>query len=155
MLGVVAAPITTGDTAMRSLRLIIADAFGIDQRSLWKRLLVTLPIIAVTFLLMQINFDVLWRYFAWTNQTLSVFTLWACSVYLARHGRNFYITALPAMFMTCVCTTYILFAPNGVAGDGIGLPWAVSLAGGIIAMAGAAFVFMRKYGLRPDSIVNA
>lgn len=155
VLGVVAAPITTGDTAMRSLRLIIADAFGIDQRSLWKRLLVTLPVIAVTFLLMQINFDVLWRYFAWTNQTLSVFTLWACSVYLVRHGRNFYITALPAMFMTCVCTTYILFAPNGVAGDGIGLPWEVSLAGGVIAMAGAAFVFMRKYGLRTDRIVNA
>jgi len=154
VLGVVAAPVTTGDTAMRSLRLIIADAFGISQKGVGKRLLVTLPVVAVTFLLMQINFDVLWRYFAWTNQTLSVFTLWTCSVYLARHGRNFYITVLPAMFMTCVCTTYICFAPTGVAGDGIGLSWEISLACGLVVMALTAILFMRKYGLRPDRIVN-
>lgn len=121
VLGVIAAPITTGDTAMRSARLIISDAFSIKQNTILRRVLVSLPIIAVSFLLMQIDFSILWRYFAWSNQTLSVFTLWAVTVYLARRRRLFYIMLVPALFMTMVCTSYILFAPLGEPTPGIGL----------------------------------
>lgn len=111
--GVIAAPITSGDTALRSARLIIADIMKLDQSKIWKRILVSLPIFIVTYVVMKTDFEVLWRYFAWTNQTLSVFMLWAGAAYLARNGRFYLIAMIPAMFMTCVCTTYILFAPEG------------------------------------------
>jgi len=120
ILGVIAAPITTGDTALRSARLIAADFLHIDQRPIVKRLMVSLPIFAVTAGVMMIDFNVLWRYFAWSNQTLAVFTLWAATAYLHRHGRAYAITMLPAMFMTTVCSAYILFAPSP---EGFGLPW--------------------------------
>lgn len=132
ILGVIAAPITTGDTAMRSARLIIADMFHIDQKPILKRLGVALPIIVGSYFLLQIDFSVLWRYFAWSNQTLSIFTLWTCSVYLLKLHKNWVITAIPAMFMTAVCLTYILFAPTGVAQSGIGLPLDIAIAGGCL-----------------------
>ncbi|MDE5840840.1 MAG: carbon starvation protein A [Muribaculaceae bacterium] len=143
ILGVVAAPITTGDTAMRSLRLIIADFIGIEQKKFIKRLLVTLPIVGVCFLLLNINFDVLWRYFAWCNQTLSIFTLWACSVYLARYKKTYLITMIPAMFMTALCITFICYAPLGTYIDGAGLPIHASQAIGITAMAICTFLFFK------------
>ena len=87
LLGVVAAPLTSGDTALRSARLIAADFLKIDQKPIKKRLLVSIPIFILTFAILQMNFDVLWRYFAWSNQTLAVFTLWAITVYLARNKR--------------------------------------------------------------------
>lgn len=132
ILGVIAAPITTGDTAMRSARLIIADMFHIDQKPILKRLGVALPIIVGSYFLLQIDFSVLWRYFAWSNQTLSIFTLWTCSVYLLKLKKNCWITVIPAMFMTAVCLTYILFAPTGVAQSGIGLPIEAAIAGGCL-----------------------
>lgn len=145
ILGVIAAPITTGDTAMRSARLIIADSFSISQSTILRRLLVTLPIIVISFLLMQIDFTVLWRYFAWSNQTLSVFTLWAVTVYLARRQKLFYITLFPAMFMTMVCFSYILFAPLGTQMDGVGLPINTAIIiSGVITFAFLA-MFMRWY----------
>ena len=154
ILGVIAAPITTGDTAMRSARLIIADSFSISQSTVVRRLLVTLPIIVVAFLLMQIDFTVLWRYFAWSNQTLSVFTLWAVTVYLARRRKNFYITIFPAMFMTMVCFSYILFAPLGQPMDGIGLPINTAIIiSGIITLAFLA-MFMRWYRLSSKTASN-
>lgn len=117
LLGVIAAPITSGDTALRSARLIASDFLKLDQKSIKKRLLISIPIFLITFGILQINFDVLWRYFAWTNQTLAVFTLWAITVYLCRNGRKYIITMIPAVFMTAVCTCYILVAP-----EGFGLP---------------------------------
>lgn len=132
LFGVVAAPITSGDTALRSTRLIIADFFHIDQAPLLKRLAVSIPIFAIVVMLMFIDFNVLWRYFAWANQTLSVFTLWAVTVYLARHRRVYWITLVPAMFMTVVCTSYILFAPRP---EGLGLPVEAAVgAGGLLAL---------------------
>ncbi len=113
IIGVVVAPITSGDTALRSGRLIIADFLHLEQKSIVKRLLVALPMFAITFLIMNLQADVLWRYFAWSNQTLSIFTLWACTVYLFKEKRQFIITIIPAMFMTAVCTCYILVAPEG------------------------------------------
>lgn len=111
ILGVVAAPITTGDTALRSARLIVADFLGVDQKPVLRRILVSLPIFMASFALMLIDFNVLWRYFAWTNQTLAAITLWACAVYLARHGKAYVICLVPAIFMTVVVVSYILFAP--------------------------------------------
>ena len=113
VLGVVAAPITSGDTALRSARLIAADFLHIDQKPIAKRLMVALPLFVGTFILLQINFDIIWRYFAWSNQTLSVFTFWALTVYLYNEKRNYWITLLPALFMTAVCSAYIMIAPEG------------------------------------------
>ncbi len=121
ILGVVAAPITTGDTALRSARLIIADILHIDQGKLLKRLLVSLGIFAVTALALlysladQEGFNVIWRYFSWANQALSVFTLWAVTVYLVREGKCYWVTLLPALFMTAVCSTYICIAQECLA----------------------------------------
>ncbi len=143
ILGVVAAPITTGDTAMRSLRLIIADSIGLEQKKFIKRLLVTLPIVAICFFLLNINFDVLWRYFAWCNQTLSIFTLWACSVYLARYKKAYLITMIPAMFMTALCVSFICYAPLGTYVEGIGLPLYASEAIGLVAMAVCTLLFFK------------
>ena len=151
ILGVIAAPITTGDTAMRSLRLIIADSIGLQQKKFAKRLLVTLPIVAVCYLLLNVNFDVLWRYFAWCNQTLSIFTLWACSVYLARHRKAYLITMIPAMFMTALCVSFICYAPLGAYAAGIGLPLYASEAIGLVAMAVCTFLFFKwQRALDPD-----
>lgn len=117
-LGVVAAPITTGDTALRSARLIVADMLHIDQSNLLKRLGVSAVIFITTFCVLCYSladvegFNILWRYFAWANQTLSVFTLWAVTVYLVRHNKCFWITLFPALFMTTMCTTYLCIAPE-------------------------------------------
>ena len=152
ILGVIAAPITTGDTAMRSARLIIADTFSIKQDTIVRRLIVSLPIIVVSFLLMQIDFTVLWRYFAWSNQTLSVFTLWAVTVYLARYRKFYIVTLIPALFMTMVCLSYILFAPLGVPTKGIGLPidTAIIIAG-VVTISFLA-IFARWLSRRKDTI---
>lgn len=143
ILGVVAAPITTGDTALRSARLIAADFLHIDQRPIVKRLLVSLPLFALTAAVMMIDFNVLWRYFAWSNQTLAMFTLWAATVYLWRNGRMYALTMLPAMFMTTVCTSYILFAPSP---EGFGLDWhtAMACAVAVTAACTAAFAVMAR-----------
>ena len=108
ILGVVVAPITSGDTAFRSARLIIADMLGFDQRSIYKRLAVSAPLFAIGIFIAFIDFDVIWRYFAWSNQTLSVFTLWMITAWLMRKGSSFYILALiPAIFMTYVCSSFV------------------------------------------------
>lgn len=117
ILGVIAAPITSGDTALRTARLITADFLHFKQNSIWRRLIVSLPIFLASFLIMQINFQVLWRYFGWCNQALSVFTLWAVTVYLARKKKLYIITLIPALFMTMVCITYIIYAPEGFMFD--------------------------------------
>lgn len=130
VLGVIAAPITSGDTAFRSARLIVADFLHVNQKPLFKRLLICIPLFVVGFLLLQVNFSVIWRYFAWCNQTLAVFTLWALTVYLAQAKKLYIITLIPALFMTMVCSTYILIAPEGLKLD-IGVS---QLLGGIITI---------------------
>lgn len=128
LLGVIAAPITSGDTALRSARLIAADFLHIDQSKIVKRLLVSVPIFVAAFFIMLIDFSVLWRYFAWCNQTLAVFTLWAITVYLARHKKAYIITLIPAIFMTVVSVSYILFAPSP---EGFGLGYNVAVGCGV------------------------
>lgn len=113
LLGVVAAPITSGDTALRSARLIIADFLNLEQKSILKRLYISIPIFAGCFLLMQFGFDVIWRYMAWSNQTLAMVVLWAVTIYLVQERKMYLISLVPAIFMTIVCSCYILIAPEG------------------------------------------
>lgn len=117
MLGVVAAPITSGDTALRSARLIVADWLHMEQKSIAKRLSISIPIFLVTMglLIWQMEnvsgFNVLWGYFGWANQALSVFTLWTLTVYLAKNRpAYFWVTLIPALFMTAVCTSFIMIS---------------------------------------------
>ena len=120
VLGVVAAPITSGDTAFRSARLISADFMKYKQNKIYKRLILSLPLFAVSAALMFINFDILWRYFAWFNQTLACITLWTITVWLTKRSATegtkpyaYLITLLPSLWMTIVCSTYIFIAPEG------------------------------------------
>lgn len=113
LLGVVAAPITSGDTAFRSARLIVADFLRYKQEPIKNRLFVSIPLFAIGFLLTQIDFSIIWRYFAWSNQTLAMIVLWTITVYLAQERKLYWITLIPAIFMTMVTTTYLLFAPEG------------------------------------------
>lgn len=115
IIGVVAAPITSGDTAFRSARLIIADFLHFDQRSIKKRLLLTAPLFVLGFLLTQIDFSIIWRYMAWSNQTLATIVLWTISIYLAQEGKLYWITFIPAIFMSAVVSAYLLVAPEGFA----------------------------------------
>ena len=144
LFGVVAAPITSGDTALRSARLIAADFLHYDQSSIAKRLIISVPIFAAAFGIMMIDFSVLWRYFAWCNQTLAVFTLWAITVYLARHKKAYIITLIPAMFMTVVSVSYILFAPTP---EGFGLSYPIAVGSGItvaIVLLGLFFNYINR-----------
>lgn len=114
VLGVVACPITSGDTAFRSARLTLADATGLKQDKLLKRFLIAIPLFAVCILLTQVNFDILWRYFAWSNQTLAAIFLWTAAVYMAVNRKNYWIVLVPATFMTVVVVSYIMQAPEGL-----------------------------------------
>lgn len=114
LLGVVAAPITSGDTAFRSARLIIADFIHLKQHSIRNRLMVCIPMFmgAIALLVWQManpkGFDVIWSWFGWSNQTLAVFMLWAITVYLVQQRKPYVITLVPAIFMTVVCTTFLV-----------------------------------------------
>jgi carbon starvation protein CstA len=108
IMGVVIAPITSGDTAFRSARLIIADMIGYDQKPIYKRLIVSAPLFAIGIGIAFVDFNIIWRYFAWSNQALAVLTLWMITAWLMRKGSKLYILALlPAIFMTYVCSSFI------------------------------------------------
>ena len=120
MLGVVAAPITSGDTAFRSARLIVAEWLKLNQRSIIHRLYICIPLFlcSIGMLVWQMEnpdgFNTIWQYFGWINQTLSVFTLWALTVYLVRAHKPFVITLIPALFMTTVCSTFIFVSKQAL-----------------------------------------
>ena len=110
LFGVVSAAVTSGDTAFRSARLIIADVLKIEQRSLLKRFAIACPLFAIGIVLLFVDFDVVWRYFAWTNQAMSVVTLWVIVVYLKKHQRNIWVALPPAVLMTYICTSFIFIS---------------------------------------------
>ena len=122
MIGVVICPVTSGDTAFRSARLTLADWLKIDQDSYANRLKLCIPVLGVgAFLgignaLGFINYTVIWRYFSWTNQTLAMIVLWAASMYLFKEKKNYWITAVPATFMSAVSATYFVLAPECLGG---------------------------------------
>ncbi len=113
LLGIVAAPITSGDTAFRSARLIIADTFKYNQKSFMNRLYISIPLFIVAIALTQVDFAIIWRYFAWSNQTLATIVLWTITVYLAKFKKNYWVSLFPAIFMTMVTISYIFLAPEG------------------------------------------
>lgn len=112
LLGVVAAPITSGDTAFRGARLIVADMFNIDQRPLMKRFAVCIPLFVIGYGITLVNFDIVWRYFAWANQTLAAVVLWSIYVWLARRKRNYWVALIPAVAMTFVVTCFVFVSPQ-------------------------------------------
>lgn len=152
MLGVVAAPITSGDTALRSARLIIAEFLNIEQHSIRRRIYICLPLFLVTFGFLWFNiadadgFNIIWGWFGWANQTLAVFTLWALTVYLARKSKPYIITLVPAMFMTAVCSSFILVYKNSFAlGDVAGYITAVI----VFVLSGLLFAVWHKKYCKP------
>ena len=108
MLGVIACPITSGDTAFRSARLTLADWFKVDQESYKNRLVFCVPLLLVGAFVGHLDYSIVWRYFSWTNQTLAMIVLWAASMYLFQQKKNYWITAVPATFMSAVSATYFL-----------------------------------------------
>ncbi|WXR61650.1 carbon starvation protein A [Peptostreptococcaceae bacterium AGR-M142] len=131
LLGVVACPITSGDTAFRSARLVIADFINLKQEKTKNRFVIAIPLFAVGILLTQINFTIIWRYFSWSNQTLATIMLWAAASYLVKENKNHWICTIPATFMTSVTMSYILQAKEGF-----------KMAGGISNAIGIAFAIV-------------
>ena len=149
LLGVVAAPITSGDTAFRSARLIVADILGIEQRSIARRLAVCVPLLAAGWFIAQVDFDVVWRYFAWMNQTLAAIVLWSIVVYLARRGAAVVVAAVPAVIMTYVCSSFVF-----VSGQFFGMEnrtAAYWLGGAVTAVIVAMMIFKLKKDAKTDA----
>ena len=149
IIGVVVCPITSGDTAFRSARLILAEWTGLDQKKIRNRLIITLPLLGVGAVLTQLDFNVLWRYFSWSNQTLAMISLWVATAYLAMNNKNRFtslITALPAAFMSAVSLTYILMAPEGFKpSSAIGYPAGIIFAS-VLFLIYLVLCFRKKHG---------
>lgn len=147
LLGVVAAPITSGDTAFRSARLIVADMLNYDQRPILNRLIVSVPLFAIGIGIAFIDFDVIWRYFAWSNQALSVITLWMITSWLMRRKSKFSILALiPAIFMTYICSSFV-FVSNQFIGMGA-CDLAYIYGGGATAIIAGLMMVLIRRGVR-------
>lgn len=152
LLGVVAAPITSGDTAFRSARLIVADMLNFDQRPIWKRLVVSLPLFAAGVGIAFIDFDVIWRYFAWSNQALSVLTLWMITAWLMRRRSRFVLLALiPALIMTYICASFVFVSDQFVGMDSVD---AAYIYGGAVTaiVAGLLILKIRKINRNETNI---
>ena len=146
----VAAPITSGDTAFRSARLIVADFLRLPQKPIRNRLIISIPLFILASFLLWYNiadedgFNVIWRYFGWANQTLAVFMLWTATAYLVKYrgGMSFMLTLLPAAFMTAVCVTYLC-----VAKIGLNLPvtwnWYIGISTFVLSLAVFSILYMR------------
>lgn len=151
ILGVVAAPITSGDTAFRSARLIVADFLHLPQKPIRNRLIISISLFILASFLLWYNiadedgFNVIWRYFGWANQTLAVFMLWTATAYLVKYrgGMSFMLTLLPAAFMTAVCVTYLC-----VAKIGLNLPvtwnWYIGISTFVLSLAVFSILYMRR-----------
>lgn len=143
IVGVIACPITSGDTAFRSARLILSEMTGLDQKYIKNRLIITLPLLGAGALLTQLDFNVLWRYFSWSNQTLAMISLWVATAYILKNAKakNYsFLTALPATFMTAVSATYILMAKEGLK-----LSKTVAYPIGVAAAVALFAVYLFKY----------
>lgn len=138
MLGVIACPITSGDTAFRSARLVVADWFKIDQKAYASRLKLCIPLLAAGAIIGHLDYTIVWRYFSWTNQTLAMIVLWTASMYLYKEKKNYWLTAVPATFMSAVSMTYFFYA-----GECLNLGTTVAYPAGIILAVVFLGIFMR------------
>ncbi len=155
IVGVIAAPITSGDTALRSARLIVADFLKWDQKPIPRRLIIAVPLFLCVFGMVFVDFNIVWRYFAWTNQTLACFTLWAGTIWLYKSAMNggykwgYLIALVPAVFMTMVCCSYILIAPEGLHMP-VEWRWLGYLIAGVVTLAClCGFEFYGKKHIKP------
>ena len=145
LLGVGAAPITSGDTAFRSARLIIADLLHLEQRTLWKRFLICIPLFVVGYWITTVEFDIVWRYFSWTNQTLATIVLWTITVYMYRRKANYWLVLVPSILMTYVCASFLF-----VSGQffGLGSQAIAYVLGGVLTV---LITILMIYILRKDA----
>jgi len=153
IVGVVLLPITSGDTAFRSARLIIADIFKLSQKEKMKRLIIAIPLFAVGYVISLGDFGLIWRYFGWANQTLATVVLWTAAMYLINNGKFHWVATLPAIFMTAVVTTFI-----SNSGIGFNLPMSISTSIGIGAAIIATIVFFwkaRKFPVSPEQATES
>ncbi|MDU8924101.1 carbon starvation protein A [Pasteurellaceae bacterium LIM206] len=151
VLGVVVLPITSGDTAFRAARLLIADFFKYDQRKLLNRLAIAIPLFAIGFWVSTVNFSVLWRYFGWANQTTAMVMLWTASAYLYRCHKFHWVTTIPAVFMTLVCSTFLAHAPIG-----FGLDYQVSVwVGAAVTVVATVAFFLLLKPMEDDTLSDA
>lgn len=153
VLGVIVLPITSGDTAFRSARMIIADYIGLAQKKFSSRIWIAIPMFAISIILTRMDFEILWRYFAWANQTTAMIALWVGAMYLALQKKNYWIAAIPAAFITMTTFTYIL---NAQIGFGLSMNLSYIIAGAITAIIiGSFFIGLKvkldaaKNGKRP------
>ena len=164
--GVVACPITSGDTAFRSARLTIADAIKYDQKPIKNRLIVAIPLFAIGILLVLFslssakNFGIIWRYFSWSNQTLATIGLWAASAYLAKTAKLYWITLLPAAFMTVVVSTYFMTANEclgplftSITGSP-GTTYTIGLAAGLLLSLTLSALFIYYIGIKQKNTIR-
>lgn len=140
ILGVIVLPITSGDTAFRSARMIIADYINLSQQSILKRFYIAIPLFVISFILTRMDFSVLWRYFSWANQTTAVIALWVGAMYLLLAKKNYLVAALPAIFMTYNVFVYILSQPIG-----FGLSLTLSYYISVVLTAFIIFLFALQY----------
>ncbi len=147
VLGVIVLPITSGDTAFRATRLTIAEVFKLEQKSIAKRLYIAIPLFVIGGILSQIDFDILWRYFGWANQTLAALALWCGAGFLYRQGSFHWIASIPATFMTAATVTYICY----MKGLGFGLPILTSnIIGAAVAIVFLVFFVLQGKKLKVD-----
>lgn len=149
IVGVVACPITSGDTAFRSARLIVAEWTGLKQSKIKNRLFITIPLLAIGAILTQLDFNVLWRYFSWSNQTLAMIVLWTVTSYLFRHDKGWKsaISALPAAFMTAVSVTYILMAKEGFR-IAASIAYPIGIGAAVIGLLIYGWMLLRRKGMK-------
>ena len=140
IIGVVVLPISSGDTAFRSARLIIADFCKLPQKQTSKRLALAIPLFVIGFLVSRGDFGVIWRYFGWANQTLATIVLWASAAYLIKEAKLHWIATVPAVFMTAVATTYLAYAKIG-----FGLSLSTSTGIGVVAAVLSLILFLFKF----------
>ena len=144
IVGVIACPITTGDTAFRSARLMIADFFKLEQKSLKSRLIVSIPLFILGFILSQLSFGTIWKFLGLFNQLLATVMLWAAAKYLVEKKKNHFIISLPATFMTAICATFILVAPYKNGGLAIDISLGYTIGVGIALVIFSWFLFTAK-----------
>ncbi|MBR2259195.1 MAG: carbon starvation protein A [Blautia sp.] len=147
MIGVIVCPITSGDTAFRSARLTLADWFGLEQKQFVKRLVLCVPLLGAGAFIGHLDYTIVWRYFSWTNQTLAMIVLWTASMFLYREKKNYWITAVPATFMSAVSMTYFFCAPECLGQ--LGLTTTVAYPVGIVLAVCFLLIFLRATKKEP------
>ena len=152
ILGVVVLPITSGDTAFRAARLTIAETFNYSQKAISPRLLIAVPMFVIGIILSQVDFNIIWRYFGWANQSLATIVLWAGAAYLVRRDRCHWICTIPAVFMTAVCVSCICFEPSMGFGMGIDISNIIGVAAAIVAFVAFMVLGRRTVDGAPENV---